>query len=263
MISSGSGVAPAGGGLPIWASRDAKWTLVVPFKGGPNGKSRLQGNLGTDRLGPGLRREIALGFLRDTVTAAAAAANVAHIIVVSSDPATVMDAGKIQMLPDPGQGLNGAVKAGFAFARSLGVTPVAAITADLPCLEVRDLEYALEGAKHHSLGIVPDLDGTGSTMISALPGAPVNPCFGPHSRAGHQHAGHRLLPIPRSSTLRADVDTLEDLASAIERGVGAHTRAALLASGLFPARPVPLGGEHRQIRLLANPSVQRKSCPAF
>ncbi|WP_162256302.1 2-phospho-L-lactate guanylyltransferase [Arthrobacter sp. Soil736] len=236
----------------------------MPFKGGPSAKSRLQGHSGTGKIGPALRHELALGFLRDTVTAAAAAASVRRIIIVSSDPAAVMNGPKILMLADPGQGLNAAVDAGFAFARSLtsGI-PVAAITADLPSLAAADLEYALEYAKHHPLTIVQDRAGTGTTMISARPGVRVHPLFGHRSRDAHLAACHILSPIPHRSTLRADVDTLDDLAAAVRIGVGDNTRAALIASGLLSPHPT-LDADRPLSRSSENPIVQRKSsCPVF
>jgi 2-phospho-L-lactate guanylyltransferase len=215
------------------------WTIVIPFKGGSNAKSRL-GNLGHVRSsGPVLRRELALAFLEDTVRAAATAKGVARIIVVSSDPAPVETGGDALFLPDPGQGLNAAVEAGIAYARTLdSLAPVAALTADLPCLRPRDLEEALDQARHHRLAVVPDRHGTGTTMISALPYVAVSAQFGTGSCAAHIRAGHSVLALPENSTLRADIDTVDDLADAVRRGVGDHTRDALQAAG-SGARPGP------------------------
>jgi 2-phospho-L-lactate guanylyltransferase len=238
-MTNGGSPADASGGAPsVLANQNATWSLIVPFKGGPGAKSRLRGNAGTVTIGQALRHELALAFLRDTVTAATAAASVGRIIIVSSDPAAVMDAPKIRMLADPGRGLNAAVDAGIAFARSINSgNPVAAITADLPCLAAADLEYALGCAKHHPLTVVQDRNGTGTTMISALPGVRVRPLFGLRSRDAHLAACHNLSPVPHRSTLRADVDTLDDLAAAIRIGVGENTDAALVASGLIRAIP--------------------------
>jgi len=240
-----------------------KWSLVVPFKGGPSAKSRLQGDEGTETIPSALRRQLALGFLADTVAAAAAAANVGRIIIISSDPAAVINAPKVLMLQDSGHGLNAAIDAGFIYARSLSSTdPVAAVTADLPRLTTAELEYALQSARHQSLAIVPDRDGSGTTMITALPGVHVSPLFGPGSRDAHTRAGHRLLPIPGDSTLRMDVDTVEDLVAAVQEGVGEHTRAALLASGIFPPHPL-FGGHSFHSCPSEIVTEKRKPCPAF
>jgi 2-phospho-L-lactate/phosphoenolpyruvate guanylyltransferase len=262
MTSGGSAPPSSKGALSCPPGQGAMWSLIVPFKGGDDAKSRLQGDEGLGKIRPGLRRQLALGFLRDTVAEAAASASVERIIIVSSDPGAVIDAAKIQMLPDPGLGLNAAIEAGFVLARSLrSGNPVAAVTADLPCLTTADLEYALHCAEHRPLSVVADRQGTGTTMISALPGAPVHPLFGHGSRDAHLLAGHSLLPVPQSSTLRADVDTLDDLAAAVQRGVGDRTRTVLFASALFSAPP-PLDGESLQSYPLEKPTVQRKSCPA-
>jgi len=264
MTNGGSPANASGGALSVPANQNATWSLIVPFKGGPGAKSRLAGYNGRETINPVLRRGLALGFLRDTVTAAAAAASVGRIIIVSSERAAVMSHPKIRMLADQGLGLNAAVDAGFAFARSLDRTlPVAAITADLPCLTVADLEYALERACHHPLTVVQDRDGTGTTMISALPGVRVRPLFGHRSRDAHLAACHSLLPIPHGSTLRADVDSVDDLAAAIRIGVGENTRAALTGSRLLQSQPA-WAGDRPLSRLSENLIPQRKSsCPVF
>jgi 2-phospho-L-lactate guanylyltransferase len=157
--------------------------------------------------------------------------------------ATIPD---IILLADPGQGLNAAVARGIAWARSVAPgNPVAALTGDLPCLLSEDLAAGLEAARRHRLAVVPDRSGTGSTMISALSGVPVTPHFGAQSCRAHVLAGHRPLTVPGFSTLRADVDTLEDLDQALRRGVGQHTRAvgprspALASSSDHGGLPLP------------------------
>ncbi|MEW1811927.1 2-phospho-L-lactate guanylyltransferase [Pseudarthrobacter phenanthrenivorans] len=261
MVSNGSRAASIGCFRSSPPSLDGGWWVVVPYKGGPHGKSRLQSQYGSQQLGPALRRDLALGFLQDTVAAAAAAANVAHIIVVSSDPTVdVLNDPKVEVLPDPGQGLNGAVKTGFAFSRSSGQVPVAAIAADLPCLTVGDLEETLVVARRHPLAVVSDRQGTGSTLISARPGVEVLPRFGHRSYEAHLQAGHRPLAIPGGSTLRFDVDTIEDLAIAIRRGVGAYTRGVLLSSGLVPSGGVS-GNNSVPSHPTMNLTLERKPCP--
>ncbi|MFD1210773.1 2-phospho-L-lactate guanylyltransferase [Arthrobacter sp. GCM10027362] len=231
--------------MPIRPSPDpapgGAWTIVVPFKGGAAAKSRL--GLATKEgpgFSPGMRHEIAMAFLRDTVTAALAVPGVANIVVVSSDPALVTAVPGIVLVADPGRGLNAAAAAGISWARRQEPNrAVAVLTGDLPCLAPRDLAAALEAARHHPLSVVPDRHGTGTTMVSALPGTELIPRFGPHSYDAHLRAGHTVLPVPAGSTVRHDVDTLHDLARALQHGVGGHTRAALP-----PSWPRPHAG-HR------------------
>ncbi|MDR7085043.1 2-phospho-L-lactate guanylyltransferase [Arthrobacter ginsengisoli] len=176
-----------------------------------------------------------MAFLRDTVAAAAAVPGVADIIVVSSDPVLLTTIPDIILLADPGQGLNIAATAGIDRARSLNPRrPVAVLTGDLPCLDSRDLAAALSLAAKHPLSVVPDIHGSGSTMICALPGTAVRPQFGLDSFLAHVRAGHTVLPIPAVSTLRRDVDSVEDLHQSLRRGVGKYTRSAVLQPWAWP-----------------------------
>jgi 2-phospho-L-lactate/phosphoenolpyruvate guanylyltransferase len=222
------------------------WTIVLPFKGGASAKSRLgQSGSGCEGFRPEVRHRLALAFLCDTVATAAAAPEVGNVVVVSSDPALESVLPDVDRLDDPGQGLNAAVSAGVEWVRSRNpLSAVAALTADLPSLTMEDLTLALALAAQRPLALVSDRHGSGSTMISALPGVQVTPRFGVQSCAAHIQAGHEILPIPAASTLRADVDTFEDLAEALQRGVGENTRAALQQSSQhyfyarFPAQKV-------------------------
>jgi 2-phospho-L-lactate guanylyltransferase len=202
---------------------------VVPFKGGTLAKSRL-GHPGEGGAGllPEHRRRLALAFLRDTVAAARAVEGVDRLAVVSSDPAVRTILPGVTVVADPGQGLNAAVEAGITWARKAHSGPVAALTGDLPCLRPRDLSAALEMARGLPLAVVPDREGTGSTLITAAPGVPVTPRFGPGSYDAHRRAGHAVLSLPLDSPLRQDVDTVADLRRALERGAGMTTEFAAL-----------------------------------
>ena len=73
---------------------------------------------------------------------------------------------------------------------------------------------------------VPDAEGTGTVLLTALTADAMRPEFGADSAAAHQAAGAvRLdLDLPR---LRRDVDTPADLQTAVELGVGPRTRSVL------------------------------------
>lgn len=205
------------------------WTIVIPFKGGTGGKSRLgTATAGIVGFRPDVRESLALAFLSDTFAAAAAVPAVASIIIVSSDPAVLTVPG-ITLVADPGAGLNPAVTAGIDRARDQDPgCPVAVLTGDLPSLASRDLAAALDQACRHRLALVPDRHGTGTALLTAAPGVPVIPFFGDRSCQAHLQAGHMVLPVPADSTLRADVDTPADLNQALRRGVGHHTRSTVL-----------------------------------
>lgn len=214
---------------PKDATASLVWTVIVPFKGGSAAKSRLGSGVPEHAgLSPELRREIALAFLRDTVAAAKSLPSVANLVVVSSDSFLLEAMPGIVLIADPGRGLNAAVAAGVAWAREHQPDQSIAILAgDLPCLVPRDLARTFELARQHPLAMVPDRQGTGTTMITALPGMPVTPLFGEQSCRAHNRAGHTILTLPIASTLRQDVDTLEDLEQALGRGVGKYTRSAV------------------------------------
>jgi 2-phospho-L-lactate guanylyltransferase len=109
--------------------------------------------------------------------------------------------------------------------------PVAVLLADLPALRPQDLTQALEAAQTalathpaSSMAAVPDAQGSGTVLLAARAGADLDPAFGPDSFGEHLHRGAvRLeLDLPR---LRQDVDTVEDLTTALALGCGPRTTA--------------------------------------
>lgn len=190
--------------------------MVVPLKPAARGKSRL----GADEA---LVRAIGL----DTVAAAASAAAVARVLVVTSDAATAAAlAGhpRVEVVADAGGGLNAAVAQGAAAA---GVAaPRAALLGDLPALRPHELDAALAQAAAHDRAVVPDTEGTGSTLVTARAGIPWAAAFGAGSYARHLALGCESLPVEADAGLRRDVDTGPQL-TAISAVVGEHTRTAL------------------------------------
>jgi 2-phospho-L-lactate guanylyltransferase len=75
--------------------------------------------------------------------------------------------------------------------------------------------------------VVPDAEGTGSTLVTARPGVAWAAAFGAGSFARHTALGCAPLPVPAASTLRRDVDTAEQLADAAALGLGPRTTALL------------------------------------
>lgn len=201
-------------------STPQQYALVVPVKTLSRAKSRLQGF--TDVV----RRDLVRAFAMDAVTAALASPLVAsvHVVTEEADLAESVRVLGCSVLPDAGAGdLNRALR--FA-VESLGVpaAPVAAMLGDLPCLVTADLTEAL--ASVTGAGFVADAAGTGTTLLAVTDPASFNPRFGIASRAAHRATGTPEVSIG-VPTLRLDVDTAEDLAAAIDLGVGAHTRSVL------------------------------------
>lgn len=190
------------------------WTIIVPVKPAAVGKSRLAG-VGTDR--EALARAIAL----DTINAAAAAAHVARVLVVTDDAGVRLELRRAR-----------AVDAAIALGASAAGqgTPRAALLGDLPALRPADLDHALELAASVERGLVPDAEATGSTLVTARAGAVWVSAFGEDSAARHRLLGCTVLAVERDSTLRRDVDTAAQLAGAVMLGVGPRTSAVLAAA---------------------------------
>ncbi|MGH3312517.1 MAG: 2-phospho-L-lactate guanylyltransferase [Streptomyces sp.] len=210
------------------------WTLVVPLKPLPLAKSRLSGT--TDDAA---RAGLALAFAQDTVSAALACAAVRDVAVVTDDQRAGAELGALgaRIVPDtPDNGLNAALTHGEAVVRAR--TPdaaLAALNADLPALRPAELAQVLDAAARFPRAFLADAVGTGTTLLSALPGHALAPAFGLRSRERHQASGAAEIALSGVRSVRQDVDTGADLAEAVALGVGAFTARAHLGAGAAPA----------------------------
>ncbi|WP_273651580.1 2-phospho-L-lactate guanylyltransferase [Cellulomonas fimi] len=203
------------------------WWVVVPVKDADRGKSRL-----ADVLGPGERGRFVRSMALDTLAAASAADAVAGVVLVTPDRvlASWAQRGGALVVDEPaGGGLDAAVVAGEAFVRTRTPdAPVAALLGDLPGLLPADLDAALRLASAHPRAHVPDVAGTGTTLLTAVAGSTLRPAFGAGSSARHAAAGHLALDVPPDSSLRHDVDEPADLDTLLDtpgaRAPGAHAR---------------------------------------
>ncbi|MBB5112068.1 2-phospho-L-lactate guanylyltransferase [Micromonospora echinospora] len=202
---------------------EARWTVVMPVKRLGAAKSRLRGAL------PGVpHEELALALAADTLRAARACPAVAGVLVVTDDARVraAADAAGARVVADPAAGLNAAFRHGAAVAGPRAA--VAGLTADLPALRPAELAAALR-ATEGVRGFVADAPGGGTVLLAAPAGVPLAPQFGPGSAAAHAASG--ALPLAGDwPSLRRDVDTPADLATAAGLGLGPRT-AALLAGG--------------------------------
>lgn len=199
-----------------------RWTIVIPVKGGANGKSRLTGS-GLDRA------TLAEAMALDTIAAACATGH--DVVVVTRDGGVAASAlGIGARVCDEGDahGLDAAVAAGVLTADPRA--PRAALLGDLPALRPDDLRSALSLAAVHARAVVADAEGTGSTLVTASAGVAWASAFGDGSFARHAALGCVALTLPDASTLRRDVDTAAQLREAATLGVGPRT-AALLPLG--------------------------------
>jgi 2-phospho-L-lactate guanylyltransferase len=211
--------------------------LVMTVKTLDRAKSRL---LGAADHGIGDRaahEALALALVRDTAAAAAATPNVRRVLVVTSDP-TVAEAlagdGIATTLDVPDAGLNAAYAYGAELLlRADPAATVGALQSDLPAVRTEELAKALAEAGGRR-AFCADRQGTGTTLLVAASGGPLDPRFGPGSAAAHASSGATPVGVDLPS-LRCDVDTAEDLALACSLGVGRHTAAVTGMSCCPPA----------------------------
>ncbi|SBT37445.1 2-phospho-L-lactate guanylyltransferase [Micromonospora narathiwatensis] len=203
---------------------DPTWTVVVPVKRLRAAKSRLRGAL------PAVpHEELALALAADTVRAVRACPAVGEVLVVSDDARVVAEASAAgaRPVPDPGAGLNAAFRRGAAVAGPR--VAVAGLTADLPALRPAELAAALRAVPAGPSGVrgfVADAPGSGTVLLAAPAGVPLDPRFGVGSAAAHAASG--ALPLRGDwPTLRRDVDTAADLATAARLGAGPRTAGLL------------------------------------
>ena len=199
------------------------WVAVVPVKRLTAAKTRLRGAL------PGVPHEaLVLAMLADTLAAARGCALVDRVLVVTDDPVAARLAGEAgaERVPDGRAGLNGALAYGALRAGGAGVV---ALTGDLPALRPAELAAALGALDGRVRGYVPDARGTGTALLAARAGTPLEPRFGPGSAAAHEASGAVALTGDWPS-IRQDVDTPADLAAAAALGLGRHTTALIGAA---------------------------------
>jgi 2-phospho-L-lactate/phosphoenolpyruvate guanylyltransferase len=231
------------------------WTVLLPVKVLARAKSRLA-VLAGDR-----RRDLALALAADTVAAVAACPAVARVVVVTSDPVAgpLLSALGAVIVPDEPadlaaaltgldaarldtaglqEGLNAALRHGAAeAARRWPGSGLAALTADLPALRPAELAAALRAVSasggtgsggtgsHGRAAFVPDAAGVGTTLYAVPPGGEFRPLFGGASRARHAASGAAELHLDDIAGLRRDVDTPDDLRTALALGAGPRTTA--------------------------------------
>ncbi|WP_311879080.1 2-phospho-L-lactate guanylyltransferase [Microbacterium forte] len=193
----------------------------MPIKPPAQGKSRLSV--------PGVNHdELAAAIAKDTLAAIMHSARVQHVYIVTTDLswANHLVAGRpgVSMaIQRPSAGLNGAITEAL---EDLTEFPVAAVVGDLPALASVELDAALAHASLHPRAVVADRQGSGTTMLTAQKGISLEPAFGVGSLARHLAGGHISLALPEVSTLRWDVDTVQDLDLIPRSALGPRTRAA-------------------------------------
>ncbi len=187
------------------------------------------------RLAPvfadGVREQVVLAMLVDTITAARRVAAVRSITVVTPDEtaASAVRALGADVLADPTAGghpdpLNSAITA--AWTAVTNHTPnTVVLQGDLPALNSGELAGALAQARQHRRSFVSDRHTSGTAALFAF-GVALDPRFGSQSATWHRDSGAVELTGTWPG-LRCDIDTPDDLQRARQLGVGDATARAL------------------------------------
>lgn len=210
------------------------WTVVVPAKPWHLAKTRLR----TVR-----RADLARAFLLDVLDVVAATEGVGRVVVVSAEPALAAEARRrdVAILADRPLGTPGRLNTAVTIGRGWAFThapsdPVVVVPADLPSLDPLALSATLSTLGDHERAFVPDLDRGGTTLVSAATAGRLRSAYGAGSAARHQRLGlRRVEDVPL--VVRRDVDTLDDLADALDLGVGLHTQDAARPLDTLAAHP--------------------------
>lgn len=205
------------------------WSVVVPAKRLAVAKTRLRPVTAGAAVA---HADLVLALLADTVAAAVACPVVRSVLVVTDDPdaaAEVVALGARTVTDEPDSGLNAALEHG---ARTADGPAVAALSSDLPALRPAELAAALTAAAAAARCFVPDVHGTGTTLLTAV-GTALRPAFGAGSAAAHRAGGALALSGDWPGLLQ-DVDTEADLRVALGLGTGARTSALAVHLGTAP-----------------------------
>ena len=205
---------------------------LIPVKELPLAKARL-----APALHATARRELALAFFHDVLTAAMACTDIDGVTVVSRDPHVVTVSGALgaSWLSEPGD-LNETLMSAASDLRLRGIERVAVLSSDLPLATTDAISRLVQHGG--DVVLVPSRDGGTNALVCPTGAIPLS--YGPDSAKKHVDAaqaaglGVELLDEP---VLALDIDSPEDigrLLAAIAGGAkaGAHTLAALARLGL-------------------------------
>jgi 2-phospho-L-lactate guanylyltransferase len=181
------------------------WTAVLPLKLGVDRKSRL-----ASRLSPEERRLLSDQMAAIVMGCVEASASVDRMILLSPTVAP----GSWEWRRDEGRGLNAELT---ALRSDLGGTSMLVVHGDLPLLAPDDLD-ALIAAANNGCALAPDRHGSGTNALALREGFPLAFAFGENSCDLHRASAGDGAGIVRRPGLMIDVDTPEDLDTAIAAG---------------------------------------------
>jgi len=212
--------------------------ILVPVKNLTNAKQRLSSVLGLKA-----RQELAQAMCADVLETLARWRQRPAVAVVTSDPfASDLAAGLgFEVIADdvnPGE--TGAIEMATAVCRERGADHTLVIPADIPLIEVSELEKIVESAPPGGSVLVPDAAGRGTNAASRAPADLFPLSFGNDSFLPH-------LAAARATGLPCVVLNLPGIALDIDRPEDLNELAAA-------------GGERRSQRLVRSWNLDAQVC---
>jgi 2-phospho-L-lactate/phosphoenolpyruvate guanylyltransferase len=199
------------------------WCVLVPQKSFARAKGRLE-------LDASRRRAVAEALLLDTVAAIHSSPVVHRVVVLWDDEKDAQILPSVERLGCAGRDLNDALAyAAGQIRRDDPDADLAVVPGDLPALTASDLSRCLDIAAGWPRAFLPDLDGVGTTVLTATGGNALAPAYGGCSALAHATSGAHLVDPTGLDSARIDVDDLVSLGRALALGCGHHTRAACAA----------------------------------
>jgi len=212
--------------------------ILVPVKNQTNAKQRLSSVLGREA-----RQELAQAMCADVLETLARWRQRPAVAVVTSDPfASDLAAGLgFEVIADdvnPGE--TGAIEMATAVCRERGADHTLVIPADIPLIEVSELEMIVESAPPGGSVLVPDAAGRGTNAALRAPADLFPLSFGNDSFLPH-------LAAARATGLPCVVLNLPGIALDIDRPEDLNELAAA-------------GGERRSQRLVRSWNLDAQVC---
>jgi 2-phospho-L-lactate guanylyltransferase len=186
--------------------------ILVPVKNLANAKQRL-----SSVLGPEARQELAQAMCADVLETLARWQRRPDVAVVTGDPFArdlALHCGFNVIADDANPGETGAIEMATAICRERGADQTLVIPADIPLIEVEELQRIVDSAPAAGAVLVPDAAGRGTNAALRTPADLFPLRFGNDSFLPHLAAARatglpcRVLKLP---SLALDIDRPEDL----------------------------------------------------
>ena len=183
------------------------WMAVIPFKGCAERKTRLRNRLEKTE------RDYLSQHLFEHV------ADILHRSPGLSDVALLSDVRPLgwigRFILDHGRGINVELK---AFVKDVRPSGLLVVNADLPFLSVEDIRTLIEIDEEAACSIAPDRKMAGTNALALITPLKFDFAFGPNSFARHMAAARDRVRVITSVGFALDIDTEEDLDTAIVLG---------------------------------------------